>query len=148
MRTYLDEVPHRTSQVILPKTDFMKALSYVRNHFVELTRYLDNGELPIDNNETEQLMRQVSLGRKNWLFAGSIPGGDRAAGFLTLVSSALRNDLDVWLYVKDVLDQLFAGYTDHEATNRSACRLPGRLSHPKNAPRPAREDISRALEVR
>jgi transposase len=115
MRTFLDEVPHRTSQVILPKSDFMKALSYVRKHFVELTRYLDDGEIPIDNNETEQLMRQVSLGRKNWLFAGSIPGGERSAGFMTLVSSAIRNDLDVWLYVKDVLDQLLAGRTDYEA---------------------------------
>ena len=48
------------------------------------------------------------------LFAGSVAGGERNAGFLTLVSSALRNDLDVWLYVKDVLDQLLAGSTDYE----------------------------------
>ena len=70
--------------------------------------------LPIDNNETEQLMKQVALGRKNWLFAGSVAGGERNAGFLTLASSALRNDLDVWLYVKDVLDQLLAGRTDYD----------------------------------
>ncbi|MHB8897246.1 MAG: IS66 family transposase [Thermoguttaceae bacterium] len=66
------------------------------------------------NNETEQLMKQVALGRKNWLFAGSVAGGERNAGFLTLASSALRNDLDVWLYVKDVLDQLLAGRTDYD----------------------------------
>lgn len=47
------------------------------------------------------------------LFAGSVAGGERNAGFLTLASSALRNDLDVWLYVKDVLDQLLAGRTDY-----------------------------------
>jgi len=114
METWLFEVEQRTSNVILPKSDFAKALQYVRNHLVELKRYLGNGCLPIDNNETEQLMKQVALGRKNWLFAGSVEGGERSAGFLTLVSSALRNDLDVWLYVKDVLDQLLAGSTDYE----------------------------------
>ena len=59
-------------------------------------------------------MKQVALGRKNWLFTGSVAGGERAAGFLTRVSSALRNDLDVWRYVKDVLDELLAGRTDYE----------------------------------
>ena len=114
MERWLEEVKQRTTNVILPKSDFAKALQYVRNHFAELTRYLDDSRLPIDNNETEQLMKQVALGRKNWLFAGSVLGGERSAGFLTLVSSALRNDLDVWAYVKDVLDQLLAGCTDYE----------------------------------
>ena len=50
-----------------------------------------------------------------WLFAGSVLGGERSAGYLTLVSSAHRHDLDVWLYVKDVLDQLLAGTTDYES---------------------------------
>ncbi len=111
---WLEEVEHRTTKVILPKSDFAKALQYVRNHFVELQRYLDDGCLPFDNNETEQLMKQVAVGRKNWLFAGSVEGGERNAGFLTLVSSALRNDLDIWLYVKDVLDQLLAGCTEYQ----------------------------------
>ena len=114
MEVWLETVEHRTTNVILPKSDFAKALQYVRNHFAELTRYLDDGRLPIDNNETEQLMKQVALGRKNWLFVGSVLGGERSAGFLTLVSSALRNDLDVWVYVKDVLDQLLAGSTEYE----------------------------------
>ncbi|MHB8974972.1 MAG: hypothetical protein ACYC3X_31875 [Pirellulaceae bacterium] len=59
-------------------------------------------------------MKQVALGRKAWLFAGSVLGGERSAGFLTLVSSAHRSDLDVWLYVNDVLEQLLAGTTDYE----------------------------------
>jgi transposase len=115
MATWLEEVEKRTAQVVLPKSDLAKALQYVRNHYTELTRYLDDGRLPADNNDTEQLMRQVALGRKNWLFAGSVEGGERSAGFLTLVSSAIRNDLDVWSYVKDVLDRLLAGSTDYEA---------------------------------
>jgi transposase len=114
MERWLGEVEQRTTNVILPKSDFAKALQYVRNHWVELKRYLSDGRLPMDNNETEQLMKQVALGRKNWLFVGSVEGGERNAGFLTLVSSALRNDLDVWSYVKDVLDQLLSGSTDYE----------------------------------
>lgn len=114
IENWLDEVKDRITNVILPKSDFNKGLNYVRNHFAELTRYLDDGMLPMDNNETEQLMRQVALGRKNWMFAGSIEGGERNAGFMTLVSSAIRNDLDVWSYVKDVLDELLAGRTDYE----------------------------------
>jgi transposase len=114
MEAWLEAVEERTTNVVLPKSDFAKAMQYIRNHFVELTRYLEDGCLPFDNNETEQLMKQIALGRKNWLFAGSVAGGERSAGFLTLVSSALRNDLDVWVYVKDVLDQLLAGSTDYE----------------------------------
>ena len=60
-------------------------------------------------------MKQVALGRKNWLFIGSVAAGERAADFLTLVSSAVRNDLDVWAYVKDLLDQLLAGSTDYQS---------------------------------
>jgi hypothetical protein len=111
---WLEVVKLRTKNVVLPKSDFGKALQYIRNHFAELKRYLDDPLIPIDNNETEQLMKQVAVGRKNWLFAGSVAGGERTAGFLTLVSSALRNDLDIWRYVKDVLDQLLAGVTDYE----------------------------------
>jgi len=114
MARWLEDAQERTRNVILPKSDFAKALQYVRNHFVELQRYLDDPCLPMDNNDAEQLMRQVALGRKNWLFAGSVLGGERSAGYLTLVSSAHRHDLDVWLYVKDVLDQLLMGHTEYE----------------------------------
>jgi len=114
MRTELDTIDDRTEQVVLPKSELRKALNYLRNHWTELTRYLDDPKLPMDNNECEQLMKQVGLGRKNWLFAGSIAGGERSAGFLTLVSSAHRNDLDVWAYVNDILGRLLAGETDFE----------------------------------
>ena len=58
--------------------------------------YLGDGRLPIDNNDAEQLMKQIALGRKNRIFIRSVAAGERAADFLTLVSSAVRNDLDVW----------------------------------------------------
>jgi len=100
---------------VLPKDKFAEALGYLRNHWDELQVYLSDGRLPIDNNETEQLMKQVAIGRKNWMFVGSVAAGERAADFLTLVSSAVRNDLDVWAYVKDVLDRLLAGDRDYAA---------------------------------
>jgi hypothetical protein len=98
---------------LLPKDKLAEAFQYLRNHWDALRLYLTDGRLPIDNNDVEQLMRQVALGRKNWLFIGSVAAGARAANFLTLVSSALRNDLDVYVYIKAVLDALLAGSTDY-----------------------------------
>ncbi len=66
MRAELDAVDDRTEQVVLPKSDLRKALNYVRNHWDELTRYLDDADLLQDNNLCEQLMRDVAVGRKNW----------------------------------------------------------------------------------
>jgi len=114
MRQELDSIDTRTEQVVLPKSELRKALNYVRNHWQELTRYLDDAQLPLDNNDCEQLMREVSIGRKNWLFAGSLAGGERNAGFLSLVSSAHRNNIDVWAYVNDVLRRLLDGETNYE----------------------------------
>ncbi len=102
-------------QRVLPKSDLATALTYLRNQWEDLGVFLRRGDVPIDNNEVEQLMKQVATGRKNWLFVGSVDAGRRAASMLTLVSSAVRNDLHVWGYLKDVLDQLLAGSTDYEA---------------------------------
>jgi len=112
---------------VLPKGKFGEALGYLRNHWEPLQLYLSDGAMPIDNNDVEQLMKQVALGRKNWLFVGSVAAGERAADFLSLVSSAVRNDLDVWAYVKDVLDQLLAGSTDYHALRPDVWKA----SHPE-----------------
>jgi transposase len=100
---------------VLPKEKINEAVTYIGNHKDALEVFLGDGRVPIDNNEVEQLMKQVAIGRKNWLFIGSVAAGERAANFLTLVSSALRNDLDVYSYVKAVLDSLLAGSTDYES---------------------------------
>jgi hypothetical protein len=60
-------------------------------------------------------MKQVAMGRKAWLFVCSVAGGEQSAKMMTLVSSARRHDLDVWTYVKDVLDQLLGGSTDYHS---------------------------------
>jgi transposase len=107
---------------VLPKSKLGEALGYLRNHWEPLQTYLTDGRVPIDNNDVEQLMKQVAIGRRNWLFIGSVPAGERAADFLTLVSSAVRNDLDVWAYLKDVLDRLLAGTTDYTTLRPDAWR--------------------------
>src|SRR5208282_967302 len=70
---------------VLPKDKFAEALGYLRNQWYALQIYLSDGRLPIDNNETEQLMKQMAIGRKNWLFVGSVAAGERAADILTIV---------------------------------------------------------------
>ena len=104
----------RPLQEVLPKSDFAEALRYLRNHWEALNVYVSDGRIPIDNNSVEQLMKQVAMGRKAWLFVCSVAGGEQSAKMMTLVSSARRHDLDVELYIKDVLDQLLAGSTDYQ----------------------------------
>lgn len=112
IRDYLDGP---ASERLLPKSDLAKALGYLKNHWDALLLYTIDGRLPIDNNETEQLMKQIATGRKNWLHVGSLAAGIRSANLMTIISTAARNDLDVWAYLKDVLDQILAGCTDWES---------------------------------
>ena len=112
---------------VMPKEPFAQALTYLSNQFEHLLVYLDDGLMPIDNNDAEQLMKQVALGRKNWMFIGSVDAGYRAADLMSLVSSAHRNDLDVFHYVKDVLDQLLAGETNYDTLRPDAWKR----SHPE-----------------
>ena len=107
---YVDSL---TDQIVLPKSDLAEALRYLRNHREALSVYSTDGRIPIDNNRVEQLMRQVALGRKNWLFVGNVEAGERAAMLMTLVSSAKRHHLDVWMYLKNVLDRMLSGETDY-----------------------------------
>jgi hypothetical protein len=127
LRAWLDR-DAASDAPVLPKSKLGQALTYLRNHWDPLRLYLGDGRLPIDNNDVEQLMKQIALGRKNWLFVGSVAAGERAADFMTLVSSAVRNDLDVWAYVKDVLDQLLAGSTDYESLRPDVWKQ----SHPES----------------
>jgi hypothetical protein len=68
-----------------------------------LTRYLDDGAVPIDNNWVENQIRPRALGRSHWLFAGSLRSGQRAAAVMTLIQSAKLNGHDPYAYLKDVL---------------------------------------------
>jgi transposase len=83
-----------------------KAINYSLGRWAALTRYIDDGELPIDNNHVENKIRPVALGRSNWLFAGSLRAGQRAATVMTLIQSAKLNGHDPYRYLKDVLERL------------------------------------------
>src|SRR5690606_27672556 len=83
-----------------------KAFDYSLKRRVALTRYLDDGQLPIDNNYIEQRIRPIAVGRNNWLLAGSLRAGKRAAAVMTLVQSAKLNGHDPYAYLKDVLTRL------------------------------------------
>jgi transposase len=83
-----------------------RAINYSLGRWGALTRYLDDGHLPIDNNWAENQIRPIAIGRKNWLFAGSLRAGQRAAAIMSLVHSARLNGHDVYAYLKDVLERL------------------------------------------
>ena len=83
-----------------------KAIEYCLKRWQALTRYLEDGSLPIDNNWAENQMRPWALGRKNWLFAGSLESGQRAANVMSIIQSARLNGLDPYAYLADVLRRL------------------------------------------
>jgi len=87
-------------------TGIARALDYSLKRWVALTRYLNDGRLPIDNNWIENQIRPIALGRKNWLFAGSQRAGRRAAAVMSLIQSAKMNGHDPYAYLKDVLTRL------------------------------------------
>jgi hypothetical protein len=103
------------SPSVLPKSNLGVAAAYVRRHWEALNRFTEDASIPIDNNDCEQLMRRVATGRKNWMFKGSVAAGERAANLLTIIGSAIRNDLDVRAYLDDVLRRVLAGETDWSA---------------------------------
>ena len=83
-----------------------KALDYSLRRWVALTRFCNDGQLPIDNNWIENQIRPIALGRSNWLFAGSLRAGQRAAAVMSLIQSARMNGHDPYAYLKDVLTRL------------------------------------------
>ena len=83
-----------------------KALDYSTKRWAALFRYADNGAVPIDNNQCENQIRPWALGRSNWLFAGSLRSGKRAAAIMSLIQSARINGHDPYAYLKDVVTRL------------------------------------------
>ena len=83
-----------------------KALDYSLRRWEALTRFMDDGQLPVDNNWIENQIRPIAIGRNNWLFAGSLRAGQRAAAVMSLIQSARMNGQDPHAYLKDVLTRL------------------------------------------
>ena len=93
-------------QTISGKSGLAAAIRYARWRWDALTRYLDDGQLEISNNAAENQIRPVALGRKNWLFAGSDAGGERAATFYTIIRTAKLNNIEPEAYLRDLLTRI------------------------------------------
>ncbi len=103
LQTWLD------AQQLLPKSLIGQAASYTRNQWEALNRYLEDGDLSIDNNISERTVKPVAIGRKNWLFVGSQQAGERSARLMSLIASCKHNRVEPWAYLRDLFSQLPSG---------------------------------------
>lgn len=102
LRHWLDaqlrQLPHKSATA--------EAIRYATARWQSLGRFIEDGTIGIDNNAAERAIRPIALGRKNWLFAGSDRGGERAAGILSLIETAKLNGIEPEAYLRDVLARI------------------------------------------
>jgi transposase len=91
--------------------DVAKAMDYMLKRWAAFTRFLGDGRICLTNNAAERALRGIAIGRKNWLFAGSDRGGERAASMYTLIATAKLNNIDPQAWLADVLRRI----ADHPA---------------------------------
>jgi hypothetical protein len=108
------------------KLELAKAFRYTITRREALTRFLTDGRLEVDNNVAENAMRGIALGRRNYLFAGSDSGGERAASIYSLVATAKLNGLNPEAYLRDILAKIAEGHP----INRIDELLPWRMVPP------------------
>lgn len=88
------------------KSTLAEAIRYALARWIALTRFVDDGRIEIDNNAAERALRCVALGRKNFLFAGSDAGGERAAAIYSLIGTAKLNGIDPEAYLRHVITHI------------------------------------------
>src|SRR6202007_1320958 len=93
----------REDLAVFPQSPIAEAIGYARNQWRALTRFLDDARLKLDNNTAERQLRRVAIGRKNWLFAGSEAGGERACVIYSCLASCKLNGVNAFDYLSDVL---------------------------------------------
>jgi transposase len=93
-------------QRVSVKSELAGAIKYGLVRWTALTRYRDDGRIEIDNNSAERSIRPLVLGRRNYLFAGSDSGGERAASIYSLIGTTLLNGRDPYLYLRHVLERI------------------------------------------
>ena len=118
------------------------AINYALVRWTALTRYRDDGRIEIDNNSAERAIRPLVLGRRNYLFAGSDAGGERAANIYSLIGTALLNGMDPYLYLRHVLERI----AEHPI-NRIDELLPWHVAATRLSRRPKRRSCHRAPEA-
>jgi hypothetical protein len=102
----LHEWLQSTLAVVSRKSEIAVAIRYALGRWRALLRYSEDGTIEIDNNAAERALRAVALGRKNYLFAGSDSGGERAAAIYSLIGTAKLNGIDPEAYLRRVLENI------------------------------------------
>jgi len=90
----------------LPKSPMGEAIRYALNQWPMLERFLEHGEVEIDNNLVENAIRPTAIGKKNWLFFGSEEAGQRGAVIYTLIENCKMHGVEPYSYLKDLLERL------------------------------------------
>ena len=93
-----------------PKTELTRAMGYATRQWDALNQFLDDGALEIDNGLSERVIRTVAIGRKNYMFAGSDAGGERAAILYSLICSCDLAKIDTAAYLSDVMMKIATGW--------------------------------------
>ena len=109
LRLVIDDALRRLS----PKSNMAKALSYGRKRWDALTRFMCTAPFrrrKFDNNIAERAIRPITIGRKNWIFAGSKAGGERAAAIYSVIETAKLNGLEPQAYIADVIEKIANGW--------------------------------------
>ena len=96
----------QTKASVSKKSELAGAIQYALSRWRALTRYCEDGRIEIDNNIAERSLRAIALGRKNYLFAGSDAGGERAAILYSLLGTAKLNGIDPEAYLRYVLERI------------------------------------------
>jgi len=102
IKAWLDEKAGK----VLPKSLLGKAIRYALNLWPQLTVYLEDGNIPIDNNRAENAIRPFVIGRRNWLFSGSPRGAHASATLYSLIETAKANQLEPWAYLNYLFEKL------------------------------------------
>lgn len=109
LQTHIEE----QRRIALPRSEYGEALGYVANQWSTLQVYLENGEVPLDNNRTEESLRPMTRGRDAWLFVGSPRGGQTAATIYSFTATCRRLLINPQLYLADVLKRIPEIVTAH-----------------------------------
>lgn len=102
LHLYLQDIKPKTP----PKGLLGKAITYALNHWIVVSRYIDDGRLDIDNNAAERCVKPFAVGRKNWLFSGTTESAKASGNIFSLIESAKIHDLKIFDYLKYVFEQL------------------------------------------
>ena len=102
LRLWLD----KTLRTVLPSGKLGEALQYLHRYWPKLIRYIERGDLPIDNNRAENAIRPFVIGRKNWLFSDTPQGAHASAMIYSVIETAKANGLEPYAYLRRVFSAL------------------------------------------